>query len=568
MAAKTGNHAILEQFLADGISHIFGNPGTSEEGFLDALESYTALKYVQTLQETVAVLAGDGYARASGRTAVVQIHSTPGLGNAIGAIYQANRGHSPLVIIGGDAGIRYKAMDAQMAGDLVAFAAPVTKWSTMAMDPASLLRVLRRAIKIASTPPKGPVYVCLPMDVLDAPAVDPVRPTLIPSTRVVPDDDLLAQVAATLADARKPMIFIGDGIADSEAQDELTHVAELLGAEVWAADSGEVNMAFGHPLYQGMTGHMFGYESLPTTRKGDVNLVCGTYMVPEVFPELGNIFDPGSKTIHIDLNAYEIAKNHPVDLGLVSDPKLTLELLGKRLQSVMTPAQVQAAQGRAEEIGRAKEAKVNAELEQYRAKRDSVPLGFSRFMEELAQQLPKDSIIFDEALTNSPPVIRYVNVSRPRSYFLTRGGSLGVGIPGTIGAKLANPEKTVVGLIGDGAAMYTIQGLWTVVRHRLNVKFVICNNRSYRLLQVNLLAYWNERKVKPHGYPLSFDLSEPELRFDKIAESYGIEALRVERPEQVAPAITRMLQHPGPFLIDAVIEADVHPKLIGVRCGQ
>ena len=123
----------------------------------------------------------------------MQIHSTPGLGNAIGALYQANRGHSPLVVIGGDAGIRYQAMDAQMAGDLVAMAKPVTKWSTMVQDPDSLLRVLRRAIKIAATPPRGPVYVCLPMDVLDLPASEEVHPTSIPSTRVVPDEQALAR---------------------------------------------------------------------------------------------------------------------------------------------------------------------------------------------------------------------------------------------------------------------------------------------------------------------------------------------------------------------------------------
>src|SRR4051794_32734120 len=149
MSQKTGRFAIIEQFLADGIDHMFGNPGTVEQGFLDALESYPDFRYVLTLQESVAVTMADGYARATGRPALVQIHSTPGLGNAIGALYQANRGHSPLVVIGSDAGIRYKAMDAQMAGDLVAIAAPVTKWSTMVMDPASVLRVLRRAIKIA-----------------------------------------------------------------------------------------------------------------------------------------------------------------------------------------------------------------------------------------------------------------------------------------------------------------------------------------------------------------------------------------------------------------------------------
>ena len=159
---KTGRFAILEQFLADGMNQMFGNPGTVEQGFLDALSAYPEMRYVLTLQESVAVTVADGYARATKRPTLVQLHSTPGVGNAIGALYQAMRGHAPLVVIGGDAGVKYLGMDAQMAGDLVAFAEPVTKWSTMVVHPSSLLRVLRRAIKIAATPPMGPVYVCLP----------------------------------------------------------------------------------------------------------------------------------------------------------------------------------------------------------------------------------------------------------------------------------------------------------------------------------------------------------------------------------------------------------------------
>ena len=200
------------------------------------------------------------------------------------------------MVLGGDAGIKYQAMDAQMAGDLVAMAAPVTKWSTMVMHPASLLRVVRRAIKIAATPPMGPVYVCLPQDILDAPVIEEVRPTSFPCTRVIPDEAAIQTAATLLAKARQPMIFVGDGIAFSQAQEELTRVAELLGAEVWDADAGEVNMNHAHPLYQGSTGHMFGDQSLHVTVQGDVNLVCGTYMLPEVFPELGQIFAPGHRS--------------------------------------------------------------------------------------------------------------------------------------------------------------------------------------------------------------------------------------------------------------------------------
>ena len=568
MTKKTGRFAILEQFLADGIHYMFGNPGTSEEGFLDALWDYPDLKYILTLQESVAVMAADGYARATQKPALVQIHSTPGLGNAIGALYQAYRGHSPLVVIGGDGGIKYQAMDAQMAGDLVAFAEPVTKWSTQVMEPSSLLRILRRAIKIATTPPMGPVYVCVPVDILDAPVVEEVRPTSFPSTRVLPDEDTLKAAADMLASAQKPMIFIGDGVAFSGAQDELTRVAELLGAEVWSADAGELNMSYAHSLYQGSTGHMFGYQSLPTTSKGDVNLVCGTYMLPEVFPELGDIFKPGAKVIHIDLDAYEIAKNHPVDLGMVSDPKLTLGKLATELEAIMTSEQKKAAQARKAEIARAKEASHKSELEADKKVRDSVPLHFSRFAEELAAQLPEDAIIFDEALTSSPPLTRYFPPTKPGHYFLTRGGSLGVGLPGAIGVKLANPDKTVVGIAGDGGSMYTIQALWSAARHNVDAKFVICNNRSYKLLQVNIQAYWQERKIPKRDYPLSFDLSKPDLHFDEMARAMGVESVRVEKPEEIAPAIKKALAHKGPFLIDVVLEANVNPEMIGIRCGQ
>lgn len=568
MAGKTGRFAILEQFLADGFTYMFGNPGTSEEGFLDALGDYPDLKYILTLQESIAVMTADGYARATGKPALVQIHSTPGLGNAIGALYQAKRGHSPLVVIGGDAGIKYQAMDAQMAGDLLAFAEPVTKWSTLVMEPSSLLRVLRRAVKIATTPPMGPVYVCLPVDILDAPTVEPVRPTSFPSTRVIPDEVLVKEMAEILASSQKPMIFVGDGVSFSQAQAELTQVAELLGAEVWGADIGDLNMSYTHPLYQGSTGHMFGYSSKPITTKGDVNLVVGTYMLPEVFPDLGDIFAPGAKVLHIDLNAYEIAKNHPVDIGVVSDPKLTLAKLAIILESMLNPEQQAAAKARTEAIGQAKAQNHQRQLDADRQIRDHVPLHLSRFMEELAAKLPEDAVIFDEAITNSPAITRYFPPTKPRHYFVTRGGSLGVGIPGAIGAKLAHPDKTVIGFAGDGGAMYTIQALWTAARHNIDVKFVICNNRSYRILQENIDAYWQERNIPERDYPLSFDLSKPDIHFASIAQSLGVPGVRVEKPADIASAIEQALAHQGPFLIDVVLEGDVNPEMIGIQCGQ
>lgn len=568
MAGKTGHYAIIEQFLADGMDHMFGNPGTVEQGFLDAIAAYPQMKYILTLQETIAVLSADGYARATRKPTVVQLHSSPGIGNGVGALYQAKRGHSPLVVIGGDAGIKFQAMDAQMAADLVAMMEPVTKYSTMVTDPSSLLRVLRRAIKIAATPPMGPVYICLPTDVLDVDVTEPIRPTSIPSTRVSPDPATVKEIAGLLAKAERPMFFVGDGIAYSEAQLELAKLAQLVGAEVWEADAGEVNMDYSLPSYQGMTGHMFGFHSLPITQKGDVNLVSGTYMLPEVFPELGDIYAKGAKTVHVDLNAYEIAKNHPVDVGVVADPKLTLGLIATELEGALTAAQKSAAHARLDGMAKAKQTAAAAAMEADKASRDTVPMHMARFMEELAAQLPEDAIIFDEALTNSPPISRYHIPHKSGQYFLTRGGSLGVGVPGAIGVKLANPDKTVIGFSGDGGSMYTIQALWTAARHNIGAKFVICNNGSYRLLQLNIDQFWKERGIASHDFPLSFDLSEPAIRFDELARALGVPSVRVEKPWDVQKAVKEALAAPGPFLIDLVLEGNTHPERIGNTCGQ
>ena len=556
MAEKTGRFAMIEQFLADGMDYMFGNPGTVEQGFLDAAAAYPEMKYILTLQESVALLMGDGYARATKKPTLVQIHSTPGLGNTIGAMYQAMRGHAPLVVIGGDAGIKYMPMEAQMYGDLVAFAEPVTKMSTMVLDSNSLLRTLRRAIKVAATPPMGPVYVCIPADILDMPCVEDVHSTSIPSTRIVPDDSFIKEAAALLAGARKPMIFMGDGIAYSGAKEELEKVAELLGAEVWGVDSGELNVSYTHPLYQGQTGHMFGAGSFPITSKGDVNLACGTYMVPEVFPKLDNIFAPGAKVIHIDLNAYEIAKNHPVDLGVVSDPKLTLTKLAEALEATLTTAQKDAARTRLDEIRGANEEKLKAQKEADKAVRDEMPMRAASFMEELSQQLPdvNDVCVFDEALTCSPELNRYIPPTKPGQFLQTRGGSLGVGIPGAIALKLAYPEKTVFGFSGDGGSMYTIQALWTAAHHNIGAKFVICNNQSYMLLKLNILQYWKDQiGVEEHASPKPFSLTEPVIDFAALARSMGVPGVRVEKPDEIGPAIKQALEHDGPFLIDLVV---------------
>jgi thiamine pyrophosphate-dependent acetolactate synthase large subunit-like protein len=559
--ARPGKAAIIEQFLADGITHMFGNPGTVEQGFLDAIGSYPDLQYILTLQETIAVAIADGYARARHQPAVVQLHSGVGLGNGIGMLYQAKRGGTPLVVIAGESGIRYDAMDAQMAADLVSIARPVTKWATRVVDPASTLRVLRRAMKIASTAPTGPVFVCLPADVLDAANDEPVVPTPRLATRVVPDAALVAEAADLLGGAHRPLIVMGDGVSMAGAQAELTRVAELLGADVWGANSSEVNIDETHPLFRGNLGHMFGHHSQPLVGGADAVLIVGTYVFPEVFPRLDQVFAPDARIVHVDLDAYEIAKNFPVDLGLVSDPKLTLAAIGDALERTQSAEGRDTARSRVAARGAEREQRVAAMRGEDLDARRGIPLHASEFMEALAARLPEDAILFDEALTFSPEITQYMPPRRPGSFFQTRGGSLGVGIPGAIGAKLAHPDRTVVGFTGDGGSMYTIQALWTAAHHRVGAKFVILDNGAYQLLRMNIRQYWIDLGLPENPFPESFGLRDPDIRFADLARSMGVDGVRVETREQVGPALDAAFADDRPFLIDLVVHNDLTQDL-------
>lgn len=537
--ARQGNAAIIEQFIADKIPYMFGNPGTVEQGFLDALENYDSLQYILTLQETVAAGIADGYARATGRPALLQLHSGVGLGNAIGMLYQAKRGHSPILAIAGESGVQYESMDAQMAADLVAMATPVTKYATRVTDPRSVLRVLRRAMKIAMTPPMGPVFVALPLDVLDAPNTEQIVPTPTPRTQSAPSGTLVAQAARLLTGAQRPLVLAGDGVSASGAQEELVQVAEQLGADIYGVNYSQVNLDVTHPLYRGDLGHMFGAHSTAAVKDADAVLIVGTYTFPEVFPDTGDPFRADARIVHIDLDDYEIAKNHPVTLGLVADPKETLSALHAQLVETLREPDRAAARARL----KARRGQQPTEVA------DDGSL-LNTFLAELARQVPDDVMIFDEALTASGPLNAHLPGRRPGHWFSTRGGSLGVGIPGAIGVKLAHPDKTVIGFTGDGGSMYTFQALYTAVRHNIGAKFVICNNRSYKLLDNNIEQYWRERDITPHTYPTPFDLSHPDLGFTQIAQGFGVEALRVEDHGQVGHAVKRMLADDKPFLID------------------
>lgn len=557
MANPTGHRKLLEQLHADGIRYMFGNPGSSEEGLLDEITRFPEITYILGLQEAAIIGVADGYAQATQRPAVVQLHTGVGLGNGVSGLYHALRKRTPMVVLAGEAGVSVDALEAHMAIDLVGLARPVTKYATRVIHPGSLLRLLRRCLKVAATPPWGPVFLAIPQDILDQLNDEAVVPTEVPQTRVVPEPALIARCAELLQGATHPVILMGDGVSHSQAHGELARLAEVVGARVYGLMASELCIPWTHPLYCGLTGHMFGEGSQARVQDADAVVICGTYVFPEVFPLLHSPFRSDARIIHIDLNAYDIAKNHPVTLGLVSDPKLTLRALAEALTDRMTAEEKAAAQARGDEIGAENERTRTDALEQDRARRTAVPLYMSAFAEELAQRLPKDAILYDESLTHLPELNRWLPPALPGVFFQTPGGTLGVGIPGAVGAKLAHPGHTVVGFTGDGGAMYTLQALWTAAHYGVDAKFVVCNNRSYRLLKQNLVDYWGDRGINPQSFPPAFDIGGPDLDFVSLAKGQGVPGVRVAQPQEIAPAIDAMLGHQGPYLIDLVLEGEV-----------
>jgi thiamine pyrophosphate-dependent acetolactate synthase large subunit-like protein len=552
----TGHRRLLEQLRADGVRYLFGNPGSSEEGLLDEVARFPDIEYVLGLQEAAVVGIADGYAQATGRPSVVLLHSGVGLGNAVGSLYHALHRQTPMLVLAGEAGIAYDALEAHMSVNLVDMARPVTKYAARVTHPTSLLRLIRRGLKVAATPPRGPVFLALPQDVLDQLDDEPIVPTVVPDTRVVPEPGAIQSVARLFASAQAPVILAGDGVAASGAVEELARFAETWGAKVHGAMASELVMPWTHPLWGGLTGHMFGADSAELVARADAVLICGTYVFPDVFPELGEVFRPGTTVVHVDLDPGAIAKNHPVTIGMLGDPRLTLRALTGALEEAMTGSQEQAAAERVRRYGARRTAVLNQARAEDLAGSGTTPLGMAAVAACLADLLPDDAIIFDEALTNSPALTRWLPPSRPGHFFQTPGGTLGVGIPGAVGAKLAHPDRTVVGFTGDGGGMYTCQALWTAAHHRIAAKMVVCHNGGYRLLKDNLVRYREENDADPgSAFPPFFDVCEPRVDYLALAAAMGVPAARVEHAGDLSETLRTMLDHDGPYLVEAILDA-------------
>lgn len=558
MPKLTGRYAFLEQLVADGITHVFGNPGTTEEAFIDALQDYPQLQYILALHESAAVGIADGYARAAGRPSLVQLHINPGLGNAMGMLYNAYRTQTPIVVYAGQHPQHGGSQEPILFGDLVRMAEPVTKWAVHVEDPAEIPVLLRRAFKAAMEPPRGPVFLSIPTNVMEEEAEADIVPTAHTNTCVRPDPEAVERAAQVLVDARSPVIIGGAGVAVSGAMPELVRLAEALGARVHASFSPEMPFPEDHPLYAGLLNIISEPILQSQLSPADVILVVGTPVLTLLFPLREAPFPSQATVIHIDLDPWEISKSWTVQHGIMADPKMALTDLLKALQKRLTPAYQEAAQSRAQSIQAMVQQSAQAMDASAKARWDSVPMAPARMAKELADVIAPGTILFDESVTAGGQLMRHLRMSEPGTHYRAAGGGLGPGMPNPIGIKLARPDRPVLSVIGDGAALYTIQALWTAAHHRVPVTWVIANNASYRILKLNMLDYLGEQAAgRQFGV---MDLTDPPLDFSSIAASFGVKGVRVEHPDQVGDAVREAQTAQEPRVVDIAIDGDISSR--------
>ena len=553
----TGKEALVRMLIAEGVEYIFGNPGTSETPMMDALQDFPQIRYIQALQEGTAVGMADGYARATGRPAFANIHIAGGLANGISALYNAHRGGTPVVLTAGNSDTRMLLSEPTLSGDLVEMTRQYTKWSHEIHHPADVPGAVRRAFKEARTPPTGPVFLSFPWDTMDEQADVDVIGGGPGYFRTRPDRDALARASQLLAQAENPVIVIGDRIAQSGGVAAMTRVAEMLGARVFAASFSEVNFPTSHPLWSGLLN-----TSSPVTRRllagADVVLAVGANIFSSFLYVDVSLLDPQSRLVHLDSAPREVEKNYPTEVGILADPATGLAELAEALEQDLTAPAKEAAATRMAELAEGRRRAQDEYRQRLRQRWDNSPIAVERMMHELAAAVPPGTIVADEAITSRPALMQEFDFDQPGSLYGIQGGALGWAMPGALGLKLAQPDRPVLAVVGDGASMYTVQALWTAATFNIPVVYAICNNRAYRILKVNMDIYL-KRMLNDDGRISEYtgmDFANP-LDLAAMAQALGVASEKITDPAQIAPAARRMFDRGQPGLLDISIDGSL-----------
>ena len=550
----SGKRAFLELLKQEGVGVLFGNPGTTELPLMDALAVDNELRYVLALQEAAVMAMADGYAQASGKLAVVNLHVTPGLGNAMGMLYDAQKAGSPILVTAGQHDQDFNRTEPILYAELTPIARPLVKWADEVHRLQDLPLLVHRAAKTALAPPTGPVFLSLPGDILKNEAdLDLMAPSRVaPNVRA--DRSAIEAAAEVLAKAERPVIMAGDAVAQGHALAEMVELAELLGAPVWAElIANTASFPSSHPLFRGAMG-----RSQTVMRKifdqHDVLLSVGADLFALSLPSDTAPISPDLKIVHLDIDPWELGKNYPTAVAMLGSPKGTLPELIAAVRERMSGAAAGAARTRLKTASDA----TRAELDKLRAKAKSLagetPVQPLALIHAISEILPKDAVVIDESVSSSGGLRQLVKSDDPQSFFGLRGGGIGWGLPAAIGVKVALPARPVIALVGDGSAMYTFQALWTAARYKIGVTFVIFNNTSYRILKQRLFA--SRGLAAQVDTYVGMELNDPAVDFVGLARSLGLTAERAKTVHEATDLIGKGLNSGAPNLVEVILDRE------------
>ncbi len=520
----TVREAAYELFRSQGMTTMFGNPGSTELPMLDAFPQ--DFRYVLGLQEAVVVGMADGYAQASGRPTLVNLHTAPGVGNAMGAIFNAQANKSPLVITAGQQVRAMVTLQANLTNrDATRVPHPFVKWSHEPARAEDVPAALARAIHTASLPPRGPVFVSVPMDDWSAEA-DPdgaaqaIRRSV--SGRAVADPAAVGSLAEKLAVAKAPVMVVGPDVDASGAWDAAVALAERQRLPVWATPApggGRIGFPESHPNFRGTLPPAIG--PLGETLEGhDLVLVAGSSVFP-YYPYIpGPLLAEGTSLVQLT-NDPDEASRAPMGDAIVADVRLTLEALLAALE----PSDRSAP----EPLGAAQ------------APEESDPLNPSSVHAALAEAMPDDGIIVLESPSSTMALRNQMRLSRPGSYYFGAGGGLGFGLAGAVGVQLAEVRRPVVCVVGEGSVQYAVTALWSAVAYDVPVTFLVLRNEEYSILK------WFADLEDVSGAP---GLDLPSLDTAAIAAGYGLKSrtvagldeLRAELPSAIASGAPELVE--------------------------
>ncbi len=526
-----------------GLTTVFGNPGSTEETFLKNFPS--DFRYVLALQEASVIAMADGFAQATGRPALVNVHTGAGLGNAMGNLITASLNKTPLIVTAGQQTREMLLMEPWLTNvEATMLPRPWAKWAYEPVRAEDVPAAFMRAIATALQPPAGPVFLSLPLDDWEKPCAGPAAVRTV-SHRIGPDHARLAEFAKVLLEASSPVLIYGGAIGRANGWKEATALAEALGAPVWAAPVCErTPFPENHPLYCGALPFAIG----PLCKKlegHDVALVVGA-PVFRYYPYVpGRYLPDGMRLLHISDDPSETARA-PVGDSLLGDAVLSAGALADLLPK-RKPGTAKV---------REKPAHRTAPHPARPAKAEDGLLTAAQVFEVLNGIRPANAILVDESPSNFPDLHRCWPITEPATFFTAASGVLGFGLPASVGIALAERDtgrhRPVIAIIGDGSFQYSVQSLWTAAQHHLPILFIVLRNNEYAILKS--FAVLEETPNVP-------GLDIPGLDIVAVAKGFGCDAAQLDDLDAIKRAAAKAWTKAVPTVLEIPISPRVPPLI-------